>query len=187
MGKVGRGPAKLKNERKFTMKNKMLIVIGGLLAALLVVGVVGATSVYAQEPANMLQHGRGPGGGGRGFGLSDAALEAAAKVLGMTADEVKSALQGGKTLQDLAIEKGVAIEDVQAAIQAVRVTEMREQIVQAVADGTMTQEKADWLLEGLDKGFMGGGNGFGRGGFGGMRGPGNGDCPMVPAPAQNGQ
>lgn len=168
------------------MKNKMLLVIGGLLAALLVVGIVGATSVYAQEPVNMLQQGRGPGGGGRG--LSDAALDAVAKVLGMTTDEVSSALQGGKTLQDLATEKGVAIEDVQAAIQAVRVTEMREQIAQAVADGTMTQEKADWLLEGLDNGFMGGGNGFGRGGFGGgMRGPGNGDCPMVQTPAQNGQ
>ena len=57
------------------MKNKMLIVIGGLLAALLVVGVVGATSVYAQEPTNVFQHGRGPGGGGRGFGLGDAELE----------------------------------------------------------------------------------------------------------------
>lgn len=175
------------------MKNKMLIVIGGLLAALLVVGVVGATSAYAQGPTNpgfgMMGNGRGPGGGGHGFGLGDAELEAAAKVLGMTADEVSSALQGGKTLQDLATEKGVDIADVQAAIQAVRVTEMREQIAQAVADGTMTQEKADWLLAGLDKGFMGGGNGgFGRGGFGGMHGQGfNGDCPMVQTPAQNGQ
>ncbi len=166
------------------MKNKMLIVIGGLLAALLVVGVVGATSVYAQEPTNVFQHGRGPGGSGRGFGLSDAALDAAAKVLGMTADEVKTALQEGRNLQDLATEKGVDIADVQAAIQAVRVTEMRAQIAQAVEDGTMTQEKADWLLEGLDMGFMGGG--FGRG-FGGMRGPGTGDCPMVQTPAQNGQ
>ena len=171
------------------MKNKMLIVIGGLLAALLVVGVIGATSVYAQEPVNMLQHGRGPGGGGGGGrGLSDAALEAAAKVLGMTTDDVSSALQSGKTLQDLATEKGVAIEDVQAAIQAVRVEEFRARVTQAVADGTMTQEKADWLLEGLDKGFVGGGDGFGFGhGFGGMRGPGTGDCPMVQTPAQNGQ
>lgn len=172
------------------MKNKMLIVIGGLLAALLVVGVVGATSVYAQGPTppgfGMMGNGRGPGGG-RGFGLSDAALDAAAKVLGMTADEVKAAFQEGKTLQDLAAEKGVDIADVQAAVQAVRVTEMRAQIAQAVEDGAMTQEKADWLLEGLDKGFMGSGSGgFGRG-FGGMRGPGNGDCPMVQTPAQNGQ
>ena len=44
---------------------------------------------------------------------------------------------------------------------------MRDRIAQAVADGTMTQEKADWLLEGLDKGFLDGpGFGFGPG-FGG--------------------
>lgn len=145
------------------MNKKLLIVIGGLLAALLVVGVVGATSAYAQEPASTLLHGRGPGGG-RGFGLDAQELEAVAEVLGMTTDEVSSALQSGQTLQDLADEKGVAIEDVQAAIQAVRVEEMRANIAQAVADGTMTQEKADWLLEGLDKGFIGGGDGLGFGG-----------------------
>lgn len=173
------------------MKNKMLIVTGGLLAALLVVGIVGATSVYAQEPINMLQHGRGPGSDGRGFGLDDAEMEAVAEVLGMTTDDVSSALQSGKTLQDLADEKGVAIEDVQAAIQAVRVTEMRERITQSVADGTMTQEKADWLLEGIQNGFMGGGSGgFGRG-SGGMHGQGLGnglgECPMLQTPVQNGQ
>ena len=169
------------------MKNKMLIVIGGLLAALLVVGVVGATSVYAQEPANVFQQGRGPGGGGRGFGLGDAELAAAAEVLGMTAEDVTSALQDGKTLQDLADEAGVDIAEVHAAIQAVHEAEMRERIAQAVEDGTMTQAQADWMLEGLDNGFMGGGTGgFGRG-FDGKRGPGNGDCPMTQTPAQNGQ
>lgn len=173
------------------MKNKMLIVIGGLLAALLVVGVVGATSVYAQGPDTpgygLMDYGRGPGGG-RGFGLGDAELEAAAKVLGMTVDEVKAALQDGKTLQDLAEEADVDIADVHAAIQAVHVTEMRERIAQAVEDGTMTQEKADWLNEGLDKGFLGGGDGFGLG-FGGPRGRGGGfgNCPMGQPPVQNGQ
>ncbi len=170
------------------MKNKMLIVLGGLLAALLVVGVIGATSAYALEPSNMLQQGRGPGW--HGFRFSDAELEAVAKVLGMTPDEVSSALQAGKTLQDLATEKGVAIEDVQAALQAVRVAEMRDAIAQAVANGTMTQEKANWLLEGLDKGFIGGGDGFGFGrGFGMYgRGFGNGfgDCPLAPTPAAGG-
>ena len=43
------------------MNKKYLLVIGGLLAALLVVGVVGATSAYAQAPANTPMHGRGPG------------------------------------------------------------------------------------------------------------------------------
>jgi hypothetical protein len=170
------------------MNKKYLIVIGGLLAALLVVGVVGATSAYAQGPDNrgagMLGDGRGPGG--HGFGLGDPELEAAANALGMTTDEVSSALQDGKTLQDLADEAGVDIVDVQAAIQAAHQTEMRERIAQAVADGTMTQEQADWMLEGIDNGYMGGGGpgGFGPGGFGGPRGGhgvGNGDpanCPM---------
>jgi len=174
------------------MNKKYLIVIGGLLAALLVVGVVGATSVYAQDqtpPAVGPMNGRGPGDGtGRGFGLGDAELQAAAKVLGMTADEVSAALKDGKTLQDLATEKGVDIADVQAAIQAVHVTEFRDRIAQAVKDGTMSQEKADWLLEGLDKGFLFDGQGFGFG-FGGPRGGhGFGNGPMgQPAQQQNGQ
>lgn len=163
------------------MKTKILIAIGGLLAALLVAGVVGTTSAYAQGPK---PPGSGVMGGGRGFGWSEAALEAAAKALGMTTDELTSALQSGKTLQELAVEKDVDIADVHAAIQAARVEEARERIAQAVANGTMTQEKADWLLEGLDNGFIGGG--MGRG-FGGPRGRGQGlgngngfgDCPMV--------
>jgi len=157
------------------MNKKYLLVIGGLLAALLVVGVVGATSAHAQGQNPPI---RGEGHGPReGRGLGDAELEAAAGVLGMTTDEVSSALQDGKTLQDLANDAGVDIEDVHAAIQAVHEVEMRERIAQAVADGTMTQEKADWLLEGLDKGFIGGGDGFGPG-FGGPRGHGFGNGPM---------
>jgi hypothetical protein len=181
-----------------TMNKKYLLVIGGLLAALLVVGVVGATSAYAQGPDNagfgIMMNGRGPGQG-RGFGLGDAELEAAANVLGMTTDEVTSALQDGKTLQDLADTAGVDIADVQAAIQAVHETEMRDRIAQQVADGTITQAQADWMLQGIDNGYMmgkGGPGGAGRGnggprgqGFG--PGDGSGDCPMGQTPVQNGQ
>jgi len=202
------------------MKKKTLVLLGGLLIALMVFGVVGATAVYAQDSAATLSHGRGPGGGGRGFGPGDVELEAAAKVLGMTTDELSSALKDGKTLEQLATEKGVdfqtvmqaiqavrpprlgsveleaaakalgmttdelstalkdgktlqnltdeagvKIEDVQSAIQAAHQTEMRNRIQQAVTDGKMTQAKADWLLEGLDKGFLEGpGFGFDLGG-----------------------
>lgn len=166
------------------MSKKYLIVIGSLLAALLVVGVIGATSAFAQEPANMHLHG-GPGDG-HGPRLGDAELEAAADVLGMATDEVTSALQDGKTLQDLADQAGVDIEDVRAAIQAVHETEMRVRIAQAVEDGTITQENADWLLEGLDKGFIGGSGGFGPG-FGGPKGHGFGNGPMGQPPLQNSQ
>lgn len=61
-----------------------------------------------------------------------------------------------------AIGAGMDIADVQSAIQTAHKGEMRAQIQQAVEDGTMTQNKADWLLEGLDKGYLDGGSVFGR-------------------------
>jgi hypothetical protein len=45
----------------------------------------------------------------------------------------------------------------------------REAIQQAVEDGTLSQEQADWMLEGLDQGFFPGGRDFGHG-FGGPMG-----------------
>ena len=158
------------------MKKKMSIVIAGLLAALLVVGVIGATGAFAQGSATTLLHGRGPGGGGRGFGLGQVELEAAAKVLGMTADELSTALQSGKTLEQVATDKGVDIQKVKDAIQAAHATEVRDRIQQALKDGTITQANADWLLEGLDKGYIGVPGAFG---FGGPHGPGLGDAPVA--------
>ena len=154
------------------MKNRKTLLISGLLIVLLAVGVIGATTVFAQSPADTPLHGRGPGG----RGLSDAALEAAADALNMTTDELSAALQGGQTLEELAEEAGVDIEDVRAAIQAVRETELRKRIEQAVDDGTITQEHADWLLEGLEQGFLNGPGGFGFG-----HGPkGDGVPPLTP-------
>jgi hypothetical protein len=142
------------------MKKKISILIGGLLVALLVVGVIGAKSVYAQSPISASLHGGGPGGHGPGL----VGLQAAAKALDMTTDELITSLQSGKTLEELADEAGVALQDVQDAIQAAHEEELRTRIEQAVSDGTMTQEKADWLLEGLEKGFLDGpGFGFGFG------------------------
>jgi hypothetical protein len=161
------------------MKTKMSILIGGLLVALLVVGVVGATYASAQSSLTAPFHGRGPGDGQGGRGLGQVELEAAAKVLGVTADELSAALRDGKTLQDVADEAGVAFEDVQAAIQAAHAAELRERITQAVTDGTITQANADWLLEGLDKGYIGVPGAFGLGGPRGGHGPGNGAGPLA--------
>jgi hypothetical protein len=161
----------LKNGEQ-TMKNKKFILIGGFLAALLVIGVISATNVYAQAPTSNPLHGGGPDGG-RGRGLGQPELDAAAKVLGMTADELSTALQSGKTLEQLAQDANVDIQAVRDAIQAAHVTEMRSRIQQAVTDGTITQENADWLLEGIDKGFIGVPGAFGFGfGHGGPHGPG---------------
>ena len=215
------------------MNKKYWKWIGGLLVALMVVGAVGTAVAYAQGPTPSIGLGDGHGpGGGRGS-LGSAELEAAAKALGMTTDDLSAALKEGKTLEQLATEKGVDfqtvqdairaarplrlgsteldaaakaldmttdelttalkdgktlqelvdaagvdLETVQDAIQAAHATEMRTQIEQAVTDGNMTQAKADWLLEGLDKGFLDG-RGFG---FGGPRGHGfDGDSSKSPS------
>jgi hypothetical protein len=152
------------------MKNKMSVLIAGLLLALVVMGVVGATNAYAQGGADAPLHGRGPGG--RGLGLEG--LQAAAEALNMTTDELINALRSGQTLEQLAEAAGVDIEEVQDAIQAAQSEAFRTRIQQAVTDGTITQEHADWLLEGLEKGFIGGPGGFG---LGGPHGPGFGPGP----------
>ncbi len=140
------------------MKNKMSVLIVGLLIALVAVGVLGATNAYAQSSLRELMHGGGPGGG-RGLGLEG--LQITAEALNMTTDELITALRSGQTLEQLAEEAGVDLQEVQDAIQAARAENMRERIQQALDAGTITQEHADWLLEGLDKGFIGGPSGFG--------------------------
>ncbi|MGE5252110.1 MAG: hypothetical protein ACM3QS_18060, partial [Bacteroidota bacterium] len=164
------------------MKRKFLVWAGGVLGALLVVGALGASVAYADDatppapPAGALLDGGGRHGG---RGLPQAELEAAAKVLRMTTDELSTALQNGQTLEDLATTAGVDIADVRDAINTMHRVEMRTRIQQAVTDGTMTQDKADWLLEGLDKGYLdrpGFGFGFGPHGPGGPDG-------TLPAPS----
>lgn len=143
------------------MKNKMSVLIAGLLLTLVVVGMIGATNAYAQSGTDAPLHG-GRGPGGRGLGLEG--LQAAAEALNMTTDELINALRSGQTLEQLAEAAGVDLQEVQDAIQAAQTGAFRTRIQQAVTEGTITQEHADWLLEGLDKGFIGGPGGFGFGG-----------------------
>jgi hypothetical protein len=85
----------------------------------------------------------------------------------MTSDELQAQLWGGKTLAAIADEKGVDIADVQKAVEAARLAEMKTAIQDAVTAGTLTQDKANWLIEGLDKGYWGTGKDAGFGfGFG---------------------
>ena len=173
------------------MNNKKSLLIGGVLAALLVAVLVGvgARSVYAQSSTPTTpttpQQGRGPGG--HSGGLSLTGLQIAAQKLGMTTDELITALQSGKTLEQVAQEKGVNFTDIQTAIQDANKTELRNRIQQGVTDGTISQDKANWLLEGLDKGYIGNGP-DGDLFFGGKHGhglpPGTNGQPTQPNPAQ---
>jgi len=148
------------------MKKKNSILLGGLLAIAMLFGAASVTTAYAQDgtPATPIADQKGDGHGhGGGHGMGETELAAAATVLGMTPDEISTALKDGKTLTDLAATAGVDIQDVQDAISAAHAVEMRAHIEAGVADGSLLQEKATWLLEGLDKGFLDG-PGFGFGG-----------------------
>ena len=66
-------------------------------------------------------------------------MSALAKQLGISSEELRQALASGKTLADLAKEKGV---DVQKLI-TVQKKVMVDRINQAVKDGKLTREQAD--------------------------------------------
>jgi len=102
-------------------------------------------------------------------------MAAIAKTLGLTQTELMTAMREGKTIAELAQEKGVSTDAIVNAIVAAE----KERLDQAVADGKLTQAQADALLkvtrvmapsylEGTGKfgpGMMGhGGRGMGRGG-----------------------
>jgi hypothetical protein len=161
------------------------------LAALAVAAaLLGLGSLVFIQPAQAADEAAVSAHGGRGF-CGQAGLDAAAGALGLTADELMTQMRGGESLADLADEAGVELEAVLESVDAACAAATRESIEQAVTDGTLTREKADWLLEGLDKGFWGvrGEGGFGPGlkgiggrrdgGFGGFGGfPGFGQPPL---------
>ncbi len=91
----------------------------------------------------------------------DVIRAAIADALGVTTDELEAAKEAG-TLRELVEASGVIREALREAVQAAR----QQQIEQAVADGLITQEQADQLLEGRI------GRGFGRGGLRGHGFPG---------------
>ena len=128
----------------------------GLIVA--VVALTGATAALAQTPT--------PPGNGSGIlaEYSDLVHAPIAQALGLTLDEFEAAVASGKTAFQIAQEKGVDFATVQAAMQAGREAALK----QAVADGALTQEQADWMLSHqMGMGRAGGMNGRSMAGRGG--------------------
>jgi hypothetical protein len=133
---------------------------------------------------------RGKLGFGEGMGMgmmaNNTELEAAAKLLNMTADQLSTQLWGGRTLAQLAEKAGVKLADVQTAMQNARKDAQRAAIEQAVKDGKLTRQQADWLLQGLENGYLGRGGGVFPGGRGHGGVPGMKQGTQTPAPANSG-
>ncbi len=110
--------------------------------------------------------------------------DTAADILGISVDEVWAEMNNGVSLADLAASYGV---DVQTILDA-HLADHEALVAQAVADGSMTQEQADWMLANMSSRatemvnqphtplsgnrMMGGMGGAGRGQMGGGMGHG---------------
>jgi hypothetical protein len=161
---------------------KILVVLSVVVVALVIFG---AGFFFAQTnfaSAAGLPAGFGPGGmmGGRGgMGTMHEYVEQAlADKLGMTKAEVETALASGKSMSQIAIDKGTKTADVTALLTEVHKTAFAK----AVSDGVLTQAQADAMLQNMTaNGFnyancpMQNGGGADRGnrggrGMGGMMG-----------------
>lgn len=165
------------------------LIIGGIVVTILVaLGI--ASFAYAQTQwissfPMQYQQGYGPGMMGRqggrggmmggwqsgGYGpLHEYMEQAVADEFGITVEEVENLHEQGKTMWDYAQENGLTSEQFRAKMVAARTAALGA----AVADGAITQEQADWMLQRMDQMWqngMGFGSCHGAGRFGG-RGPG---------------
>jgi hypothetical protein len=152
--------------------------IVGLAMLVAVIGVVAVAGVSLAQGPTPTPDGRHGWGRGFGMGGSWGAFDAAAEALGLSPEQLFTQLHGGKTLADVAEEQGVDLETVYAAMNAAKQEAMRQAIEQAVTNGRMSREQADWMLQGLEQGWLGG-HGFRGHGFrpGGLK-PGDQDQPQ---------
>jgi hypothetical protein len=94
----------------------------------------------------------GARGTGAGTGLMhDAMVSAFADKLGISVDDLNARLTAGETMYDIAVEKGLSLEDFRSLMADARAKTLDD----AVAAGTITQEQADFMKT-RGAGMMGG-------------------------------
>ena len=166
--------------------NKWLKSFIVLAVAVIALGSVSAVFAQANTPQGIspgvgFENGRGGRRGGR-FGvegvapgdglLHDALIAAFAEELDLSIDALEEKLAAGETMAAIAFENGLTFDEFRVLMADVRAAALD----QAVADGTLTQEQADWLkTRGAGMGQANGSGGRGRGR--GQGGIGTGECP----------
>ena len=154
---------------------KSLIVVTIVSVAVLALATAGFA--YAQSGgANPGGFGRGGHGMGDGEGLlHEVMVDSMASALGLTPEELETRHEAGETAYDIAISQGLSADEASILIAEAR----SDALAQAVSEGLITQDQADWMLE--RQGSMGAGIGecdgtgpIGNGGFGRGRNAGSG-------------
>ena len=140
------------------MKKTILITTLVLLA----LAAVGVGVVFAQGIKPPTQSGYG--------WMHDYIEQALAAKLGITEVQVEEQFAAGKTMYQIALDNGIKQEDLVAFINDVH----KNAFANAVKDGVLTQQQADWMLQHMqNRGGSGMGNCpmlGGRGAFGNGRG-----------------
>lgn len=121
------------------------------IPALAIAGVVVAGSVSAAGPGMGGGKGMGMGGpmhGGFGGGIGDPDkfvehLTQEASVLGITLDEMKAYWAQGKTVQDIATDKGLTQEQLKVKMEAAAEAKATANLKALVDKGVITQAQAD--------------------------------------------
>ncbi len=148
-------------KKKFALKSIAFVVV------LVVFMSIGAGSLFAQEQAQEQNQESFMQGFGnslhKGFGIISEMIE---KMLGLSKEEIRSEIQEGKTLSEIAQENNVSTEEIEEAV----ISSRRERFALAVQNGCLTPEEAEERLTRMKEKFqqrMGnrsnGGNGFGFG------------------------
>ncbi len=163
--------------------NKTLLIV---VIVLLALGTLGVGVAFAQggtppyQPYGGMMGGRGGYGGmmgGRdGYGgsslLHDYVEQTLASKLGLTEAQVEAELAAGKPMFQIALDNGIAQEDLAAFMTDIHKTAFEA----AVTDGVITQAQADFMLQRMAQtGYSNGdcptgGGGYGNGRGGGMMG-----------------
>lgn len=153
---------------------KALLIAGLLVLAITLIG--GAGSVYAQAPTPETPEAPyyGPGGrgmrGAAGMGgayasvdgeygpMHEVMISSMAEALGLDAADLEARLEAGETMYAIAASLGFSSEEISELLGDAR----EQAIQQAVADGLLTAEQAEWMLSRM-QGMGAGGYGFASG------------------------
>jgi hypothetical protein len=136
-----------------------------------------ADSMFQNMSAAGFSYANGPMGhggmtGNRGYQgqIHESVEQALADKLGMTKADLEAQEASGKSLSQIAIDKGIAQADVTALLTDLH----KAAFAQAVKDGQLTQAQADAMLQNLSANGFDNYQGRGMGGHGGRGGKGSG-------------
>lgn len=118
----------------------VLVLAGALLAFALIPSLVGAQTAQEEATPETEEPGEFRHGPGWGFGKHEA-VEVTAELTGTANADVTAALQEGASLTSYAAENGVSRDELVSAIVAA----MQANLDERVAEGSITQERADEL------------------------------------------